>query len=147
MLIVSEETCKAVVGRSDAFAAVEKVFSAMASGDAYNLPVIREAIGHADALYGFKSGFDRAGLVLGVKSDGYWPGNMDKGLTNHQSTVFPLDPGTGQLQALVGGNCRDHAVRRNRCRASGSRGGIGFSQAGGRGRPGAANPALTDGRK
>lgn len=104
MLIVSEETCKAVVGRSDAFAAVEKVFSAMASGDAYNFPVIREAIGHADALYGFKSGFDRAGLVLGLKSGGYWPGNMDKGLTNHQSTVFLFDPDTGQLQALVGGN-------------------------------------------
>jgi len=92
------------VGRSDAFAAVESVFSAMASGDAYNFPVIREAIGHADALYGFKSGFDRAGLVLGLKSGGYWPGNMDKGLTNHQSTVFLFDPDTGQLQALVGGN-------------------------------------------
>ncbi len=104
MLIVSEETCKAVVGRSDAFAAVESVFSAMACGDAYNFPVIREAIGHADALYGFKSGFDRAGLVLGLKSGGYWPGNMDKGLTNHQSTVFLFDPDTGQLQALVGGN-------------------------------------------
>jgi len=104
MLIVSEETCQAVVGRGDAFAAVESVFSAMASGDAYNFPVIREAIGHADALYGFKSGFDRAGLVLGLKSGGYWPGNMDKGLTNHQSTVFLFDPDTGQLQALVGGN-------------------------------------------
>jgi ornithine cyclodeaminase len=104
MLIVSEETCQAVVGRSDAFAAVENVFSAMASGDAYNFPVIREAIGHADALYGFKSGFDRAGLVLGLKSGGYWPGNMDKGLTNHQSTVFLFDPDTGQLHALVGGN-------------------------------------------
>ena len=104
MLIVSEETCQAVVGRGDAFAAVESVFSAMDSGDAYNFPVIREAIGHADALYGFKSGFDRAGLVLGLKSGGYWPGNMDKGLTNHQSTVFLFDPDTGQLQALVGGN-------------------------------------------
>ena len=104
MLIVSEETCQAVVGRSDAFAAVESVFSAMASGNAYNFPVIREAIGHADALYGFKSGFDRAGLVLGLKSGGYWPGNMEKGLTNHQSTVFLFDPDTGQLHALVGGN-------------------------------------------
>lgn len=104
MLIVSEETCKAVVGRADAFVAVESVFAAMARDDAYNFPVIREAIGHADALYGFKSGFDRAGLTLGLKSGGYWPGNMDKGLTNHQSTVFLFDPDTGQLQALVGGN-------------------------------------------
>ena len=104
MLIVSEETCKEVVGRADAFPAVEAVFAAMAKGDAYNFPVIREAIGHADALYGFKSGFDRAGLVLGLKSGGYWPGNAAKGLTNHQSTVFLFDPDTGQLSALVGGN-------------------------------------------
>jgi alanine dehydrogenase len=104
MLIVSEETCKEVVGRADAFTAVEAVFAAMAKGDAYNFPVIREAIGHADALYGFKSGFDRAGLVLGLKSGGYWPGNAAKGLTNHQSTVFLFDPDTGQLSALVGGN-------------------------------------------
>ena len=44
------------------------------------------------------------GLVLGVKSGGYWPGNMAKNLTNHQSTVFLFDPDTGQLSALVGGN-------------------------------------------
>ncbi len=104
MLIVTEETCKEVVGRADAFAAVEAVFAAMAKGDAYNFPVVRESIGHADALYGFKSGFDRAGLTLGVKSGGYWPGNLAKGLTNHQSTVFLFDPDTGKLQALVGGN-------------------------------------------
>lgn len=104
MLIVSEEICREVVGRADAFTAVEAVFSAMASSDAYNFPVIREAIGHADALYGFKSGFDKAGLTLGVKAGGYWPGNMAKGLTNHQSTVFLFDPDTGMLQALVGGN-------------------------------------------
>ena len=104
MLIVTEEVAKQVVGRAQAFDAVEAVFAAMARGDAYNFPVIREAIGHAGALYGFKSGFDRAGLTLGVKAGGYWPGNMTKGLTNHQSTVFLFDPDTGQLAALVGGN-------------------------------------------
>ncbi|MEM1048975.1 MAG: iminosuccinate reductase BhcD [Pseudomonadota bacterium] len=104
ILVVSEEDCRRLVGRTAAFDAVEAVFGAMARGDAYNFPVVREAIGHADALYGFKSGFDRAGLALGVKSGGYWPGNADKGLTNHQSTVFLFDPDTGQLKALVGGN-------------------------------------------
>jgi alanine dehydrogenase len=104
LVIVGEADCARLVGRKDAFDAVEAVFAAMAKGDAYNFPVIREAIGYADALYGFKSGFDRAGKVLGLKSGGYWPGNMDKGLTNHQSTVFLFDPDTGQLAALVGGN-------------------------------------------
>ncbi|AXI55740.1 Alanine dehydrogenase (plasmid) [Pseudoseohaeicola sp. NH-UV-7] len=104
LLIVSEDVCANVIGRDDAFRAVEDVFGAMARGDAYNFPVIREAIGYADALYGFKSGFDKAGMALGVKSGGYWPGNAAKGLTNHQSTIFLFDPDTGQLRALVGGN-------------------------------------------
>jgi len=102
--LVSESVCEQVVGRPEAFTAVESVFAAMASGAAYNFPVVREAIGHADALYGFKSGFDRAGMVLGVKSGGYWPGNVHKNLTNHQSTVILFDPDTGQLRSLVGGN-------------------------------------------
>ncbi len=104
LVIVGEAECERLVGRKEAFDAVQAVFGAMARGDAYNFPVVREAIGYADALYGFKSGFDKAGQVLGVKSGGYWPGNMAKGLTNHQSTVFLFDPDTGQLAALVGGN-------------------------------------------
>jgi len=102
--VVSEEICQEIMGRSDAFTAVENVFAAMAKNTAYNFDVIREAIGHEDALYGFKSGFDRDGMVLGLKSGGYWPGNMAKGLTNHQSTVILFDPDTGKLKSLVGGN-------------------------------------------
>ncbi|MEM6617252.1 MAG: iminosuccinate reductase BhcD [Pseudomonadota bacterium] len=104
MLIVTEDTCKAVFGREDAFKAVEAVFAAMATGDAWNFPVVREALGYQDALYGFKSGFDKAGLALGLKSGGYWPNNAAKGLTNHQSTVVLFDPDTGRPKALVGGN-------------------------------------------
>ncbi|SEN52435.1 ornithine cyclodeaminase [Pseudorhodobacter antarcticus] len=104
MWIVPEAKIAGLMDRATCFAAIEGVFGAMARGDAYNFPVIREAIGHADALYGFKSGFDRAGLALGLKSGGYWPGNEAKGLTNHQSTVVLFDPDTGRVKALVGGN-------------------------------------------
>ncbi len=102
--VISEAVCQKVMGRTEAFIAVEKVFSAMAKNSAYNFPVIREAIGHEDALYGFKSGFDRDGMVLGLKSGGYWPNNTEKKLTNHQSTVILFDPDTGKLKSLVGGN-------------------------------------------
>lgn len=102
--VVSESVCQNLMGRASAFTAVENVFSAMAKNSAYNFPVIREAIGHENALYGFKSGFDRDGMVLGLKSGGYWPGNIDKGLTNHQSTVILFDPDSGKLKSLVGGN-------------------------------------------
>ena len=104
MIIVPEKEIAGLIGRAEAFDAVENVFAAMSSGAAYNFPVIREAIGHADALYGFKSGFDRSSLALGLKSGGYWPGNAEKGLTNHQSTVFLFDADTGQAKAVVGGN-------------------------------------------
>ncbi|MEQ9694758.1 iminosuccinate reductase BhcD [Shimia sp. SDUM112013] len=105
MLIVPEREIANLMTRAAAFEAVEKVFAAMASGDAYNFPVVRQAIGHEDALYGFKGGFDRAGLTLGLKAGGYWPKNLEKrGLINHQSTVFLFDPDTGMVRAMVGGN-------------------------------------------
>lgn len=105
MLIVPEREIANLMTRDAAFDAVERVFAAMAAEDAYNFPVIREAIGHEDALYGFKGGFDKAGMTLGLKAGGYWPNNMDKHkVINHQSTVFLFDPDTGMVKAMVGGN-------------------------------------------
>ena len=105
MLIVPERDIADLMTRAAAFDAVETVFAAMAAEDAYNFPVVREAIGHEDALYGFKGGFDRAGLTLGLKAGGYWPNNLEKrGEINHQSTVFLFDPDTGKAKAMVGGN-------------------------------------------
>lgn len=105
LAIVPEGMVADMLTREAAFDAVEKVFAAMAAGDAHNFPVVREAIGHEDALYGFKGGFDRAGGVLGLKAGGYWPHNLDRrALINHQSTVFLFDPDTGRVSGLVGGN-------------------------------------------
>lgn len=105
MLIVPEREIADLMTREAAFDAVEGVFAAMASKDAYNFPVVREAIGHEDALYGFKGGFDKIGMALGLKAGGYWPNNMEKhGHINHQSTVFLFDPDTGMVKAMVGGN-------------------------------------------
>ena len=105
MLIVPENRIADLMTEEAAFDAVEKTFAAMAGGDAYNFPVVREAIGHEDALYGFKGGFDRAGLTLGLKAGGYWPHNHERReMINHQSTVFLFDPDTGRAKAMVGGN-------------------------------------------
>ena len=104
-VIVNEEACRDLISAGDAFAAVQGVFSAMAAGKAKNFPVVRESIGYADALYGFKSGFDEQTMTLGVKAGGYWPQNLTTlSMTNHQSTVLLFDPDTGRLRAVVGGN-------------------------------------------
>src|SRR5690606_24845212 len=102
MLIVPEALIASLVSPEDAFAAVEATFAAMARGEAYNFPVVREALG-GGRQYGFKSGLDRAGAMLGVKAGGYFPGNLERGITNHQSTVFLFDPDTGRPTAMVGG--------------------------------------------
>lgn len=104
MWIVPEREIAGLMTPEAAFDAVEAVFAAMASGEASNFPVVREAIGHEDALYGFKGGFDRSALNLGLKAGGYWPNNQKRDLINHQSTVFLFDADTGRVQAAVGGN-------------------------------------------
>ena len=105
MWIVPEAAIADLITPEASFDAVEAVFAAMAKGDAYNFPVVREAIGHEDALYGFKGGFDRSGMTLGLKAGGYWPHNLERrGIINHQSTVFLFDPDTGKMAAMIGGN-------------------------------------------
>lgn len=104
MYVVSEKDIAGLMTPEAAFIAVEAVFASMARRKAYNFPVVREAIGHEDALYGFKGGFDGAGLSLGLKAGGYWPHNHKRGIINHQSTVFLFDPDTGKVSAAVGGN-------------------------------------------
>ena len=103
MLIVPEALIATLVSPEDAFTAVEGCFAAMSRGDAYNFPVVREALGEG-RQYGFKSGLDRAGAQLGVKAGGYFPGNAARGMINHQSSVFLFDPESGRPVAMVGGN-------------------------------------------
>ena len=103
MLIIPERLIADLVSPADAFAAIEVCFAAMARGEAYNFPVVREALG-GGRQYGFKSGLDRAGGSLGVKAGGYFPGNMARGMINHQSSVFLFDPESGRPLAMVGGN-------------------------------------------
>ncbi|TVR45278.1 MAG: ornithine cyclodeaminase family protein [Rhodobacteraceae bacterium] len=103
MWIVPESAIAGLVDEQSAFDAVEATFAAMSRGDAYNFPVVREGLGEG-RQYGFKSGLDRVGNLLGVKSGGYFPGNAARGIPNHQSTVFLFDPDSGRPTAMVGGN-------------------------------------------
>lgn len=103
MWIVPESAIADLLDEASAFAAIEGCFAAMARRDAYNFPVVREALG-AGRQYGFKSGLDRVNAILGVKAGGYFPGNADRGIPNHQSTVYLFDPDSGKPVAMVGGN-------------------------------------------
>ncbi len=104
MIVISEQDARTLVGVVDAIDAVEASFSAMARGVARNYPVIREQVGHQDAVFGVKTGGDTAAPLLGLKAGGYWPHNLQKGLGNHQSSTLLFDPDTGGASALVSAN-------------------------------------------
>ncbi|MBC2836235.1 iminosuccinate reductase BhcD [Paragemmobacter straminiformis] len=103
MLVVPEALVAGLVSEADALEAVRGCFAAMARNEARNFPVVREALGEG-RQYGFKSGLDTAGGMLGVKAGGYFPGNAGRGITNHQSVVYLFDPESGRPTAMVGGN-------------------------------------------
>jgi alanine dehydrogenase len=104
MLIISEPLAQALVSVEDAIEAVANVFASMARGDAHNYPVVREVVGLADAVYGVKAGGDVSAPFLGLKAGGYWPHNLGRGLTNHQSSTLLFDPDSGRAMALVSAN-------------------------------------------
>jgi alanine dehydrogenase len=104
MLVISEEDARVLVSVESAIAEVEKTFTAMARGEARNYPVVREVVGYQDAVFGVKTGCDASAPILGLKAGGYWPHNLAKGLTNHQSSTLLFDPETGRASALVSAN-------------------------------------------
>lgn len=104
MIIISESLARELLSVEDAIEAVESCFVAMAQGAARNYPVVREVVGYADAVYGVKAGGDVSAPFLGLKAGGYWPHNLGKGLTNHQSSTLLFDPETGRASALVSAN-------------------------------------------
>ena len=101
MYYVSEQMARDLVDQDAVTDAVSDSFVALASDSATCFPVVRETLGHAGATFGLKSGFDRAAAVLGVKAGGLWPGNAEKGMPNHQSTVVRVDEGSGVPSAVV----------------------------------------------
>lgn len=104
MQYIPEATIPSLVTPQDALTAVEATFLSMAEGTAQNFPVVREALPTFEGIFGIKSGVDITAGLLGLKAGGYWAGNMQRQITNHQSSVVLFDPATGQVQAVVGGN-------------------------------------------
>ena len=104
MRYIDEATAQSRVSIEQAIHAVRRVFIEMAAHNARNFPVVREELPEAGAVFGFKSGYDPAAMLLGVKAGGYWKNNSTHNLANHQSSVLMFDDATGRLVAVVAGN-------------------------------------------
>jgi alanine dehydrogenase len=102
MLIIPEKLAQQLVGPHDVMPAVEQALMALHRGEAETFPIVlAKGLSDADS-FSLKAASNREAQCTGLKVGSYWPGNRDRGLKAHGSTVLLLDPETGAPFALVG---------------------------------------------
>ncbi|WP_405402158.1 hypothetical protein [Paracoccus sp. Ld10] len=104
MLVGAKKDSVDLMTSKSAYAIVGRVCAMMRRGQARNFSVVREALGHDDALFGFKRAYNAAALALCLKTAGCWPGNQARGLIKHQSTIFLFDSDAVCVAAIAGRN-------------------------------------------
>lgn len=99
MIHVCETRSAQLVSRPLAFAAATEAMRALAEPGSACFPVVQGHGHRAGERFGLKSGITTQGL--GVKIGSYWPGNLDRGLPRHASSIVLLDPDSGRLKAVI----------------------------------------------
>jgi alanine dehydrogenase len=103
-LILSRAEIERLISLADAIETVEKAFCALARGEAFLFPVIRERIDPNGGFFGVKAGYLASQGYLGYKGGGFWASNRRKGIAGHQSVILLYDPATGIPKAAMDGN-------------------------------------------
>ena len=103
-LILTRTEVESLVSLPDAIPAVEEAFRALAGGQAFLFPTIRERIEPYGGFFGVKAGYLASRGYLGYKGGGFWASNREKGLAGHQSVILLYQPETGVPVAAVDGN-------------------------------------------
>ncbi|WMJ69293.1 ornithine cyclodeaminase family protein [Stenotrophomonas sp. 24(2023)] len=99
MIHLSEARTAALVNRALAFTAATEAMIALASPTTTCFPVVQGHGLHEGERFGLKSG--TTATATGVKIGSYWPGNPERGLPRHASSIVLLDPLTGRLKAVI----------------------------------------------
>jgi ornithine cyclodeaminase len=101
LAIISEKTVRKIVTRQLAFDTVRTAFEAVAADRARVFDVAIGSGLNSGEAFAIKSGLDSENELVGFKFGTYWPGNFDKGIPAHGSTVLLADPDTGYPEAIV----------------------------------------------
>lgn len=97
--ILDEATTSALIDHALAFDAVRAALIAVADGSVPRVPVTTGSGAGEGQRYTVKSG--RIGGLVGLKVGAYWPGNEDRGMPRHSSTILLLDERTGRPRAVI----------------------------------------------
>jgi len=104
VIVLTDKDVEELVTFEETMVMVEKAFADFQERKSEVYPVVREEIKEHQGIFGIKSGYLKEDEILGFKAGGFWLKNLEKGLTNHQSTMVLFDPFTGQPKALVAAN-------------------------------------------
>jgi len=104
VIVLTDKDVEELITFEETMAMVEKAFADFQQGKSEVFPVVREEIKKHQGIFGIKSGYLLEDEILGFKAGGFWLKNMEKGLTNHQSTMVLFDPFTGQPKAIIVAN-------------------------------------------
>ncbi|MFZ5943227.1 MAG: ornithine cyclodeaminase family protein [Bacillota bacterium] len=104
VFILTDQDVEELITFEETMTMVEKAFADFQNGLSEVFPVVREEIKKHQGIFGIKSGYLTEDEILGFKAGGFWLKNMEKGLTNHQSTMVLFNPFTGQPKALIAAN-------------------------------------------
>jgi len=104
IIVLNDQEVAGLVSFDKNLLLIEQAFGDYSLGKSRAFPVIREKVEKHGGIFGIKSGYIEAQDALGFKAGGFWAGNKDKGLPNHQSVIMLFHPSTGQPQALIAAN-------------------------------------------
>jgi alanine dehydrogenase len=104
IIVLNDQEVAGLVSFDENLRLIEQAFSDYSLGKSHAYPVIREKVEPHGGFFGIKSGYIESQEALGFKAGGFWAGNKDKGLPNHQSVIMLFHPSTGQPRALIAAN-------------------------------------------
>lgn len=99
MICLNEAQTCALISHQLAYQAVKEAFIAASSDEATIFPVVNASGPQSDSMFSIKSA--STATLVGWKTGTYWPGNHDRGIPCHGTTIFLLSPETGELVATV----------------------------------------------
>jgi ornithine cyclodeaminase len=99
MKFISEAETAAVAAHDMAYDAIREALIAVVEQGSTSFPVV---IAHGSApenIFSIKSASTSS--LAGLKVGSFWPGNLDRGLARHNSTIFLVDQENGRIEAAV----------------------------------------------
>lgn len=103
VLVINQSLVKQLVSMEESVQIVEEAFTDFHLNKSIVYPAVREMVEEYNGIFGIKSSYLKE-KSIGLKAGGFWKGNVQRGKTNHQSTMLLFNPETGEPVCMLDAN-------------------------------------------